>query len=239
MKQLSSRKWFPSCHRWAIIAAILAAAFLISCTAKPPAAVSVPTSGPQFALALVPGPEYKTTTRWFIFTVPITPQIACWLETPDGKYIATIFVTAKGAKKAWMSAPAGGRPEALPVWFHIQSHETPSVDAVSGASPGGEFHKTFSLPEGLKPGRYIARLEINRSYDYNETYTKANAGVTGQPSLIYSCEITVGSGASLGVFAPIGTGSLDGSDGNIRPGLKGITTALNLLQSAEIRYLED
>jgi hypothetical protein len=84
-----------------------------------------------------------------------------------------------------------------------------------------------------------ARLEINRAYDYNETYTKKNAGVTGQPSLIYSCEINVGSGPSRGVFAPWGTGSLDGSDGTVKPGLAGITTALHLLQSAEIQYVDD
>jgi hypothetical protein len=43
-------------------------------------------------------------------------------------------------------------------------------------------------------------------------------------------------GPSKAVFKPIGTGSLDGSDGQIRPALEGITTALHLLDSAEISY---
>jgi hypothetical protein len=61
-----------------------------------------------------------------------------------------------------------------------------------------------------------------------------------RPTLIaFGCEITVGSGASWGVFVPIGTGSLDGSNGSIRPGLEGMTTALGLLRGAEIQYLED
>ena len=100
----------------ALTAALLATVVVLSCSGKPPDVASAPTHGPRFALALTPGPEYTTTTRWFIFTVPIAPQIACWLETSDGRYMGTIFVTAKGAKKAWMSAPATGRPEALPVW---------------------------------------------------------------------------------------------------------------------------
>jgi hypothetical protein len=46
----------------------------------------------------------------------------------------------------------------------------------------------------------------------------------------------LGEGPSSAVFRPVGTGAVDGSDGEIRPGLEGITTALELLDSAEISY---
>jgi len=37
-------------------------------------------------------------------------------------------------------------------------------------------------------------------------------------------------------FVPFGTGSVDGSDRRITPGLQGLTTALTLLDKAEITY---
>jgi hypothetical protein len=86
----------------------------------------------------------------------------------------------------------------------------------------------------LPSGTYIVKLEVNRSYDYNDTYTRANSGVTGQPSLVYKCALDVGHGPRKGTFEPIGTGAVDGSDGAIRPGLGGVTTALRILAAAEI-----
>jgi len=79
-------------------------------------------------------------------------------------------------------------------------------------------------------------LEINRSYDYNERYTRGNSGVNGQPSLICRCEIVVGQGSFTGRFVPFGTGSVDGTDGSISLGVEGLTTALTLLDKAEITY---
>jgi len=73
----------------------------------------------DITLRLTPGPAYKFTSRWFIFPVAIYPQVACWLETPQGEYVDTLYVTAKGAERTWVSAPPGGRPEALPVWSHL------------------------------------------------------------------------------------------------------------------------
>jgi hypothetical protein len=195
-------------------------------------------AGPRFTLRLVPGSEYKFMSRWFIFPVPIYPQAACWLETLQGEYVDTLYATAKGAKGAWVSAPAGGRPEALPVWFALRKERKPKADGISGATPSGATKRESGLAGTLPPGKYKVMLEVNRSYDYNERYTRENSGVTGQPSLVYECEIEVGSGPAKAVFEPIGTGSLDGSDGIVHPGLEGITTALKLFESAEITYDE-
>lgn len=190
--------------------------------------------GHHFTLNLVPGNSYHFTSWWFIFPVQIYPQVACWLESADGSYLGTIYATSKAAKNSWMSAPKEGRPEALPVWTHVK--EAREADTISSATPSGAAEPVSDLAADLKPGSYVVKLEINRSYDYNDTYTKANSGVVGQPSLIYQCSIQVGGSASKASFVPIGTGALDGSDGKIRPGLDGITTALHLLDTAEISY---
>ena len=222
----------------AILASLVAMAALASCAGQKNPAEPLRVQGKRFSLRLVPGPEYKATSWWLIFPIPIYPQVACWIETPRGEYIDTLYVTAKGAKKTWVSAPAGGRPEALPVWSSLMSKQKASADTVSGATPSGVTTSDSPLAATLPNGKYIVKLEVNRSYDYNERYTRANSGVTGQPSLIYECAIDLGSGPSKAAFTPIGTGSVDGSDGDIRQGLEGITSALKLLESADISYVE-
>jgi hypothetical protein len=218
-------------HHTSIVALAILVMFTIA-----PAARSQAQARNQFTLKVSPGPDYKASTRILLFiTIPIHPQIACWLETPEGAYVDTIYATAKGAKKDFYSAPAG-RPEALPVWYHRQAAHPASVDAISGATAAGAAEHVAKLPIDLSPGRYVAFLEVNRSYDYNGRYTKQDSGVNGQPSIIYRAEIVVGSASSMGVFSPIGTGSVDGSNGNITPGLDGITTALTLIDKAEIDY---
>ncbi len=222
----------------AIAAGCLMIAAVSRCVEQHAPAEAARIQGRHFMLRLVPGPEYKFSSRWFIFSVPIYPQVSCWIETPQGKYVDTIYVTAKSAGKTWKMAPPGGRPEALPVWFNLQKKRGAPADATSGPTPLGDTTSDSDLAAALPSGTYVVKLEINRSYDYNERYTRVNSGVNGQPSIIYQCAIAVGGGSSEGSFEPIGTGSVDGSDGKIRPGLEDITTALKLLDSAEISYDE-
>ena len=192
-----------------------------------------------FTLRVTPGSQYNVPKTILLFIkFPVYPQIACWLETPESEYVDTIYVTESGAKNNFAFAPRNGRPEALPIWYHRKAQWPATTDAVSGAtSTTAAEHKT-RLSTPLKLGRYVAFLEVNRAYDYNKNYTHANSGVNGQPSLIYRAEIVVGKGPSKATFAPIGVGSVDGSDGNIRLGLGGITTALNIIENAEIEYNE-
>ncbi|MGA2545580.1 MAG: DUF2271 domain-containing protein [Rectinemataceae bacterium] len=219
-----------------LIASLLAVAILASCANKPIPSTTTRIQGSRFSLHLVPGPAYKFVSWANVFPVTIYPQVACWIETPQGGYIDTIYVTAKGSRKNWVFAPRGGRPEALPVWFHLQEGKTAAADAVTGATPAGTTMRESALAAALPKGSYVVKLEINRSYDYNERYTRANSGVTGQPSLIYECPIAIGEGTAKAVFKPIGTGAVDGSDGTVRLGLEGITTALQLLDGADISY---
>lgn len=148
----------------------------------------------------------------------------------------TIYVTSKVAKKSWYGAPSAGRPEALPVWTHARNQQVLAVDSVTGATPQGSVHREALLAGSLKPGRYVVKVEINGSYDYNARYTRSTAGVNGQPSVIYRGELSIGDGQSDAVLVPFGTGSLDGSNGDITPGLDGITTALDIFKSVEISF---
>jgi hypothetical protein len=218
----------------AAAAGISALAALSACAGAKAPAAGGEVEGRRFSLSLVPGPEYETTTRRLLFSLPIYPQVASWIETPRGEYVGTIYVTAKGARKAWVSAPKGGRPEALPVWTRLTATSRGRADAVSGPTPAGETKRSSGLAAGLKDGRYVVKLEVNRSYDYNERFDAGTSGVAGQPSIVYECELEVGDAPSKATFKPIGTGSVDGSDGSIRPGLEGITTALRILDGAEI-----
>ena len=193
--------------------------------------------GKHFILKISAGADYSTSrTILIFFKIPIYPQIACWIETAEGKYIDTIYVTAKGARKSFFSASSSGRPEALPVWYHIQSGRINTDAVTSATSAGSAEHESVSLGE-LRPGKYVVKMEVNRSYDYNDRYTRTNSGVNGQPSLIYRAEIDIGNSAASAELVPFGVGSPDGSDGNVRPGLGGITTALKLIDKAEIEYV--
>jgi len=143
-----------------------------------------------FNLELKPGAAYTGRGGWFVFSYKVYPQIALWLETPTGEYVGTLYVTAKGEARKWTAAPKEGRPEALPVWYHVQQEVADEVSAATSkgvATVGNSFH--------IVPGSYVVKLETNRSYDYNATYTKTDSGVNGQPSLVYEALVSIGSGA--------------------------------------------
>jgi len=217
-----------------VACAITIVSVLSSCA--PPRNPAHAVTGKRFELDLVPGAAFRQSTGFLFFRIPHTPQIACWVETPQGAYGETIYVTAKGATRHWFGAPAAGRPEALPVWSHARQGGT--ADAVSGATPAGTLRVEAAAPAALPAGTYTVKLEINASFDYNQRYTPSNSGVNGQPSLVYAGRLAVGAGESAADLEPVGTGSVDGSDGGITAGTEGLTTALQMLQSARILYHE-
>ncbi|HTP57654.1 MAG TPA: hypothetical protein VMM82_01985, partial [Spirochaetia bacterium] len=100
----------------------------------------------------------------------------------------------------------------------------------------GTFRVESAVSGDLPAGTYVVKLEINASFDYNARYPRSSSGVNGQPSLVYAGTLETGKGESAVDLEPVGTGSIDGSDGSIRPGMEGITTALQMLQSAHILY---
>jgi hypothetical protein len=224
-----------------VVTMALVAFSLLSGCAGSPEQASVPKpgaqSGTRFELSLQPGPEYAKDMKVFLYKYTVWPQVAVWLEKPDGSFVDTLYVTELAVSKDYRAAPKDGRPEALPVWSALKSV---GVDGVSSPTTVGSTVEYGSdLAARLSAGTYIIKLETNRSYDWNSTFTKDNAGVNGQPSLIYAAELTIGGGAEEADFVPIGTGSVDGSDGNMRPGLDGIDTALQLFSSMKVAYITE
>jgi len=187
-------------------------------------------------LIIEPGRHWLGKMKLFIFSVKKTPQIAAWIEDEEGRYIATITVTNRSAKKNWRSAPQTGRPEALPVWNHKQQSNSLSddIDTVSSATPKGSVEAKIDKGLLINGNTYNVYLEINHSFDYNDYWTKDNSGVNGQPSLIYHTQFAAGEPCHKSLV-PIGHGSVDGSNGNITGGLDNFTSALDIVKNAFIK----
>ncbi len=220
-----------------ILAAALAAALTTGC-AGGPEMLSVPRlgtrSGPRFTLNLEPGFHYAKDAQFLWYKYTVRPQVAAWLEKPDGTFIDTIYVTEIGMTGKYAAAPKHGRPEALPVWSHLRKE---GADAVSSPTTvGTRLVYGNDIAARLPDGIYIIKLETNRSYDWNEMYSKKNSGVNGQPSIVYLAELAIGGEDTEADFVPVGTGSVDGSSGGIRPGLDGLDTALALFTTMKVSY---
>ncbi|MBP5706895.1 MAG: DUF2271 domain-containing protein [Spirochaetales bacterium] len=168
------------------------------------------------------------------------PQFAVWLEDNDGNFLCTLLVTERASRKNWIFGPKQGRPESLPVWYHVsknqtadkteQSSDMSKIDDVTSATPKGGT--VFKAEIGSVPCKIKA--EFNTSFDYNDSYTKKNSGVNGQPSVVYGAEIPADFSSGEIVLEFLGTGSLDGSDGIIHEGTEGLTTSLKIVKAVAI-----
>ena len=184
-------------------------------------------------LSIEPGEHWNGKMKILLFSVSTTPQMAAWIEDNQGDYISTITVTNKGAQKKWMGAPQGGRPEALPVWYHKIPNNTAQIDSVSAATPKGAVAIQIDRDPLINGREYTVYLEINLSFDYNDTWPESNNDVNGQPSLLYRADFIAGTSERI-KLEPIGRGSADGSDGYIVNSLGGMTTTLTIIQDAYI-----
>jgi len=204
----------------------------IGCSTKEPINSNI---GNKINLTVEPGIYWMGKKKIFIFSADRTPQMAAWLEDDYGNYISTITVTNRGAKKNWRSSPKEGRPEALPVWNHKMQNTSANenMDAVSTATPKGHIEAQINDSLLIIGQEYNVYLEINHSFDYNETWTENETGVNGQPSLIYYANFIMGQANKINL-APIGYGSVDGSNGNITTGISGLTTALGIIKNAYV-----
>jgi hypothetical protein len=211
-------------------------------------------SEPSIVVSIEPGASYTHKARIGLISLTLTPQMAVWIESPDGAYVDTIYVTGKSAGAKWSAAGGERRPEALPVWSRARGvaaqdgvfmpdKKHPLPDAVSGATPTEAQSFAWKAPPSLAPGSYAIKVELNSSYDWNEAYPdklpKSDprySAVNGQPSLVFEARLETGRGAASVLLEPVGTGSLRGEDGKLAPTLEGLTTALELLGSARAEF---
>ena len=158
------------------------------------------------------------------------PQLVVWIEDETGNYVSTIFVTQKSVKKNF------NRPEALPVWGHKKTN-LPNIDAISGATSKAPKYQGYINANVLTEGsKYKVFLEVNNSFDYNDSWSDKNSGVNGQPSLIYCGTFTAGQDGIINIPSiPVGYGTVDGSNGTITTETENFTTALKIINGAQIK----
>jgi hypothetical protein len=180
-------------------------------------------------------------------------QLAIWLTDESGTFIDTVCVTRKTARKGLGNRGGGlddrwggSRLSVLPVWAHQRgidegggnyypSRTKPLVDAVSSATPkAGLFVWNWQPRRALKPGLYNYFIEVNKSFDQNETHNYS--WYRGQPSVIWRGRLQIGDQISQSRAEIIGHGHVAGADGRIDSDLSTLTTALDLIREAEAVY---
>lgn len=163
------------------------------------------------------------------------PQIAIWAEDMQGNYLGTLYVSRRTATGKWRGGKNIRRPEALPTWTHVCTN---LPDAVSGATPRGSFEVKI---HAMRRSQFVVKTELNHSRDWNEHWPASAprgrvnySAESGQPAVIYAAKIDLDKGLREFHAVPIGHGSPDGSDGNIRLGTETLTTALNIVNRITI-----
>ena len=162
------------------------------------------------------------------------PQIAVWIEDAQGRYLSTVYASSKIATQSWLAAGGNRRREALPHWCHsrgvqyadglyLPTKSEPLADGISGATPRGSFDLKLSPGAGLD--RFVVKVEVNHSTDFNETYPEsAKEGEpgysggrhgSGQPAVVYAADVDLSSGREQFEAVLVGHSSPDGSSGGI------------------------
>lgn len=215
---------------------------------------NVGDSGIPIEIELRKGAHYESDPQplFLGLTYTSTPQVAFWLEDLEGQYINTIYVTQKISNASFVSTDdifkTVSRPESLPHWAHqrgvsyggdsfMPSTDNNDLDGMTGATPLGNYDVRSKLKTELR--QFKVMMEINRSYDFNDFYTKdkypndpiySGSGSSGQPSVIYSTTINLDDNEQTYIMKPVGHGHYSGKDGKLYPNLQGIDTALQLVK---------
>jgi hypothetical protein len=124
----------------------------------------------------------------------------------------------------------------------MPTKDNPLPDAITAASPAGDFRLLTRVPDEAK--RLIIKAEVNNSADFNDAYPKnATRGDpnysggewgSGQPSIVYAAAVDLSSGPGTCELRPIGHGSPDGRDGELDPDLSTLTTAKGIIKAITV-----
>lgn len=181
------------------------------------------------------------------------PQIAIWTEDLQGNYLSTIYVTHKIATQSWQASGGNRRKEALPHWcysrgvqyadgLYLPTKKEPLTDGVTGATPQGSFDVKLTPASGLK--KFIVKIEINHSTDWNDAYPKSakerednySGGKegSGQPAVVYATKVDLTRGQKEFEAILAGHSSPDGSNGDITEDTSALTSALKIVKKIVI-----
>lgn len=205
-------------------------------------------TGRMLEVHFVKGPEHNH------------PLMAVWIEDTSGNFLQTLYVAesiGKGVFKhgdastgKWMPGEIR-RPAALPVWSHrrgiksedglyIPSLENPVADAVTGATPPGDFILTSKLmPDS--PDEVMVFFEINQPWDFNEYWTNNKYPdndeykTSCQPALVYGARINLNEKGTDYELDLIGHSHYAGENGDLYPDVSTFTTALDITASINVK----
>ncbi len=190
------------------------------------------------------------------------PLMAIWTEDTAGNYLETLYVAESIGKGVfqygdkttgkWLPGKIR-RPAALPVWSHerniqendglyVPTPETPTPDAITGATPTGSF--TLFTSTSLKDyTAFYLYFEINQTWDWNEYWTNNKFpeddeySTSCQPALVYRALIHTGATNAPFALELIGHSHYNGSDGKIYTDLSTITTAKKIAKSITVKLI--
>lgn len=216
--------------------------------------------GKKITVDIKAGPHYSGPGAVILgVTTTAVPQMAVWLEDPQGNYLDTLYVTKKAASSTYLaslfSTEEVRRPEALPHWsfsrgiksedgLMVPSAAQPLADAVTGATPVASFDLRSVVSPKYK--QVVVKLEINRSFDYNQAYHKnafpndaiySGSGNSAQPSLIYATTVNLLEQQPYYFMSLKGRGHHSGIDGDIYTDVDGITTAKEMVSRVIVEVL--
>ncbi|MGC9513982.1 MAG: hypothetical protein ACP5D8_10185 [Fidelibacterota bacterium] len=206
--------------------------------------------GQTYTLHFVPGKAHNH------------PTFAIWLETAEGDFIQTLYVTQSLATGwfghgqldagRWKDEPGISiRRATLPYWLHksgilkngegdMPVPENPAADGFTGATPRGEFYLT--LKSDIKPELpYRFMLEINQTWDWNPYWHNNkypddfDYKSSSQPALVYSVMIDSHDPSELYYLNPIGHSHYGGKNGKLYTDLSTLTTALDIIREVSVR----
>jgi hypothetical protein len=188
------------------------------------------------------------------------PLMAIWVEDMEGNYLQTLYVAQSIAKGVFLHGDASTgrwmpgeirRPAALPYWGHqrgiqaedglyLPSAKSPLPDAVTGATPKGDFVLRTRLNMDI-PRSFRLLFEINQTWDWNEYWTNLKFPddpeykTSSQPALVYAVAIDRDEGINQWTLQPIGHSHYSGKDGSLTSDLSTLTTALQIAREIVVR----
>jgi len=167
-----------------------------------------------------------------LFTVKAEPQIAVWLEDEEGKYLKTVYITAKYSSHGLFANKT--RPEALPVWS--AKHDAKEKQSIDAVSQGTGTVLKGSIDRTGNDKKQFLMLEINNSFDYNAAYNDNLSAdqpdysdTSGQPAMIYKADMK--KEQNSGIFELKGHAHPAGKDGKIYSDLSKVTTAQQIIKT--------
>lgn len=192
------------------------------------------------------------------------PTLAVWMETIDGVYAQTLFVTQSlatgiyghGVKDdgVWKrEAGEARRPATLPYYLHkrgikapdgtyLPTPENPIPDAFSGATPLNSFQLNTKANEPLT-GKFTLLVEVNQPWDWNKYWNNSlypgdlDYKTSCQPALVYAVTIDLDNPMEYYVLNPIGHSHYAGKDGRLYTDITTFTTALQIYEKIEVQLI--